>query len=280
MRKSKLTAAALAMSIIGVIMAVPAFAGEWRHEDKGWWYENDDSTYPVNQWQNINGKQYYFDSNGYMLENTTTPDGKKVGPDGALIQTESVSRITYTSDSVTQALQISDWVYEVAYGDYTYHVFEITNQSPYTISLNINESAKNSAGEIIGAESASERDIPPGSTIFVTNFFSDTSGAVGFDTVIQTKLETYYQPVLQNIGVETSKGKEKVIVKITNYGAVPAEFPEATALFFKNGKVVYVGSTYLVDADSELKPGAVITEQIQSFKDFDEVKVHVTARGK
>ena len=58
----------------------------WKQDQNGWWYQNSDGTYPTNTWKEINGKQYYFGSNGYMLSNTTTPDGYKVGVDGAWIQ--------------------------------------------------------------------------------------------------------------------------------------------------------------------------------------------------
>ncbi|MFQ8840656.1 MAG: hypothetical protein ACLR8P_06750 [Clostridium fessum] len=36
-------------------------------------------------WVFWNGKWYYLDVNGAMLVNTTTPDGKQVGEDGALL---------------------------------------------------------------------------------------------------------------------------------------------------------------------------------------------------
>ena len=80
--------------------------------------------------------------------------------------------------------------------------------------------------------------------------------------------------------METLRGDKKVIIKIMNNGSVAAQFPEATAVFFKNGKAVDVGSVYLTDGDHEIKPGAVITKEIRSYERFDEVKVHLTARGK
>lgn len=60
--------------------------GQWVQNAIGWWYDNGDGTYPSNTWKEINGKQYYFDGNGYMLHDTITPDGFQVGSDGAWVQ--------------------------------------------------------------------------------------------------------------------------------------------------------------------------------------------------
>ncbi|MCD8223537.1 MAG: hypothetical protein LUC99_01570 [Clostridiales bacterium] len=37
-------------------------------------------------WNLVNDVWYYMDESGAMLTDTTTPDGYKVGPDGAWIQ--------------------------------------------------------------------------------------------------------------------------------------------------------------------------------------------------
>ena len=58
-----------------------SLAGEWKNNDVGWWYVNNDSTYPSNMWQWIDGNHdgiaecYYFNADGYLLTNTMTPDG-------------------------------------------------------------------------------------------------------------------------------------------------------------------------------------------------------------
>lgn len=59
----------------------------WVQDNVGWWWRNADGSYPTNTWKEINGKQYYFGSDGYMLHDTTTPDGYTVGSDGAWIET-------------------------------------------------------------------------------------------------------------------------------------------------------------------------------------------------
>lgn len=98
MKKVKLF---FAVSVASAVLSMTSFAGEWKQDASGWWYQNDDGSYPTNTWKEINGKQYYFDNNGYILTNTSTPDGQKVDASGALItplfsfDTDD-AKITYT----------------------------------------------------------------------------------------------------------------------------------------------------------------------------------------
>lgn len=66
-----------------------ALAGQWKSDRTGWWYQNDDGSYPTNCWQWIDGDNngiaecYYFNGSGYMYWNTMTPDGYQVDGNGA-----------------------------------------------------------------------------------------------------------------------------------------------------------------------------------------------------
>ena len=84
--KTRILKTILSALLMSIICSFASFAGEWNQNETGWWYDNGDGTYPLNTWKEINGKQYYFDGNGYMLHDTTTPDGYQVGSDGAWIQ--------------------------------------------------------------------------------------------------------------------------------------------------------------------------------------------------
>ena len=56
-------------------VALPVYAGSWRQGPSGWWYQNDDGTYPAGGWQWIDSdgdgtaECYYFYSDGYMAYN-------------------------------------------------------------------------------------------------------------------------------------------------------------------------------------------------------------------
>jgi glucan-binding YG repeat protein len=41
-------------------------SGEWKHDDKGWWYAWSGGGCPKNKWEKIEGEWYCFDAEGYM----------------------------------------------------------------------------------------------------------------------------------------------------------------------------------------------------------------------
>lgn len=87
MKKFKLNQLIACLLVVSSVLALnPIKANaEWKENDIGWWYEENDSYYTG--WQNIDNKWYYFDSDGYM-EHDTVIDGYKLGSDGAWITDE------------------------------------------------------------------------------------------------------------------------------------------------------------------------------------------------
>ena len=88
-------------------MGMTAFAGQWVQNTTGWWWQEDNGSYPVSQWKWLDGNKdgiyecYAFDSNGYMYANTTTPDGYTVNADGAWTIGNSV-QLKYQKDMDSQ----------------------------------------------------------------------------------------------------------------------------------------------------------------------------------
>lgn len=89
-------------------MGMTAFAGQWVQNTTGWWWQEDNGSYPVSQWKWLDGNQdgtyecYAFDSNGYMYANTTTPDGYTVNADGAWTIGNSV-QLKFAKDMQNEA---------------------------------------------------------------------------------------------------------------------------------------------------------------------------------
>ena len=59
---------------------------DWFKWGKDWYYFGAKGKLVTNQWIQTNGIWYYVGDTGRMLTNTTTPDGYRVGADGAWIQ--------------------------------------------------------------------------------------------------------------------------------------------------------------------------------------------------
>lgn len=53
-------------ALLSLSTCFPIFAGEWKGNETGWWYQNDNGTNPVGTWTQIDGKWYYFKPDGYM----------------------------------------------------------------------------------------------------------------------------------------------------------------------------------------------------------------------
>ncbi len=109
-RQGNMFKGAMVMALAGAMaagMAMTSFAAGWQKNDTGWWYGTnaDNTTWHANGWQWIDSNNdgvaecYYFDANGYMLANTTTPDGYTVNADGAWTE----NGVAHTRQTGTQS---------------------------------------------------------------------------------------------------------------------------------------------------------------------------------
>lgn len=94
-----------------------------------------------------------------------------------------------------------------------------------------------------------------------------------------TARNTNYHEVQSFINVQTNIVDRKVIIIAKNKGNVAAEFVEYHCLFInKKGKVVGTGWGYLVDSDSELKPGMTEFREESCYEPFKTVELYFTGR--
>lgn len=99
-------------ALASLAMTGTAFAGTWKggegENQNKWWYDNGNGSYPSNCWQWIDGngdgtaESYYFDHNGWLLTDTTTPDGYTVNASGAWVQ-NGVVQTKKTGQAVNEA---------------------------------------------------------------------------------------------------------------------------------------------------------------------------------
>lgn len=60
----------------------------------------------VTSWKQIHGEWYYFDTNGYVLTDTTTPDGYYVDCDGVWTDSKNSSQPDFTFDATTGTITV------------------------------------------------------------------------------------------------------------------------------------------------------------------------------
>ena len=186
---------------------------------------------------------------------------------------DSHDQVTNLSDQI----DITEYSMENSIGD-TYYILIVKNNSSEVINLSSNATAKDASGKAIGSASASEDAVESGQEICLLHYFDRVTDASEFEYNLSVKKEAFYKPVLSDLSIDKSITDGKVILVVTNNGDKAAKFVEANALFFYEGELVYYGSAYITDDDSEIKSGATISSEIDSYKEFDDVKVYYSGR--
>ena len=100
--KKKATTAAI---IIGTALSVslPVYGAQWKQDSTGWWYEQDNGSYPAGGWELISGNWYYFNGSGYMQTGWIESNGEwyYCAPTGEMLHdtTQTIDGVSYTFQS-------------------------------------------------------------------------------------------------------------------------------------------------------------------------------------
>ena len=79
--RNKMFISALLTGTLAISFSITAFAGQWMKDDVGYWWQEDDGSYPVDtfEWIDADGDKvaegYYFNENGYVYDTTITGNG-------------------------------------------------------------------------------------------------------------------------------------------------------------------------------------------------------------
>lgn len=116
MKKLNIKKVGLTLSLVSAISVCSVFTAlaDWKQNETGWWYEEENGDYIKNDWKLINDKWYYFGEDGYLFTNRTTPDGYKVDNNGEITEkltereTEKTSETETTVPESTTAVEIPE----------------------------------------------------------------------------------------------------------------------------------------------------------------------------
>lgn len=183
------------------------------------------------------------------------------------------------SDSVSaDEFEVREMTFENVIGN-TMHFLIIKNNSAEIVAVNGNATALDPDNNVLSAADFSIDVLGPGEESIGYFYFDSDKSIDHVEYELDYSTDLYYTPVLSDLQVEQTINNNNVIVSVTNNGTEAAEFVEAYALFLDSeGNIVAYDNTYLVDDDSEIKPGKTIVKQLDAYEAFDTVEVYLTGR--
>lgn len=192
---------------------------------------------------------------------------------------ELVDEDTYVDEEQNLDVEIlEEYTYSDGLGWYTYHFMVIRNNSEVTVDVSTSSLAYKQDGTLISVDDASFDALGAGCTSVIYEAFDTESVVSYYETELTVSKSKYYESVIQDLSYKQNDIENGAIFQVTNNGSESARFVKGYVLFFDGEKLVDYDSTYFTDDDSELKPGATISKQMTSYKDFDRVEFYLTGR--
>ena len=107
--KKKLFKSLLLSCTLALTVPTLAFAGNWKQDFNGWWYQHENGNYPVNSWMNQNGTWYHFNEAGYMQTGWIFDQGTwyYLKPSGAMASNEWIGNYYLNASG---AMAVNTWI--------------------------------------------------------------------------------------------------------------------------------------------------------------------------
>ena len=158
----------LSDGLASALFGIKAYAGAWKQDNTGWWYQDDNGGYLTGwQWLDGNGdgtaECYYLYDNGYMAANTEVDgyllnaNGQWTSHDGKLY-TKQVSAGGQTNEpgqtggTAVQTVKMR----KIPYADIIMKAAETSNVSPYVLaSMILQEQGRDGKSDLISGTSSS-----------------------------------------------------------------------------------------------------------------------------
>ena len=176
--------------------------------------------------------------------------------------------------------EVKEYLYTNSIGSSIDYII-VKSNAEVPVKVNGNAVAKDADGNSIGAGTMSIDVIGPGETSIGYFYFDSVSDIDSVEYQLNYDTDTSYYPVISNLDVEQAWNDKNVTVTVTNNGSEPAQFVQAYALFFDvDGNVLRTSYKYVTDDDSEIKPDATLSVQLDCYKgNYDHAEVYLTGRA-
>ena len=154
---------------------------------------------------------------------------------------------------------------------FAYSVAFVTNTSDKTVDVEIDITAKDSDGEMVGSGNDQVLAVGSGQTSGLWTTFDDWRSIDSFDYVLNVK-ESSYQSIKDAVSFEHEERSDRVVISAINTGDKDADYVWVDVVFLKDGEMVNFREIMLTNSDSILPAGQTLTGEgeIYSQEGFDE----------
>lgn len=248
-------------------------------------YENGQITYSVTMYgatQTVRLEKQSDENSSTSSSPDTAPADNTIDPsantnaDMAIDSSqEAAPQKKFDGEKALSQLDVQSYDYQTRWSTYVF--LTIKNNSDYNLSISADVSFYDEDGNLVGAKSDSQEAVESGYET-ILYFTTDDENATSIECQYSIKEENRFECVLSDLSYDVSETKDKVILSVTNNGNEPAEFVEASVLFFNGDSVVDFRQSYINDDNFEIKPGKTVKKEIKSHEAFDSYKIFLSGR--
>lgn len=173
--------------------------------------------------------------------------------------------------NLSDSLKVSEYSCVVD-EQFAYYVAFVTNTSDKTVDVEINITAKDADGKMVGSGSDRVLAVGSGQTSGLWTTFDDWKSIDSFEYVLNVS-ESSYQSIKDSVSFDHNATDNRVVVSATNNGEKDAEFVWVDVVFLKNGEMVDFREIMVTNSDSVLPAGQTLTGEgeIYSQDGFAEI---------
>ena len=163
---------------------------------------------------------------------------------------------------------------------FMYYVMYVTNNSDKIVSIDLNVTALDSSGSMVGSSSDGTKAVAPGQTAGIWTTFDEWDKIDSFDYTLSVSEEKEYSPVYSDLSVDYKTTDSGIVASVTNNGTSAADYVCMDVVYLKDGKMVNFSELSFMDDNQELQPGTTLSQEGTCYSDsgFDDVVIAINGR--
>ena len=163
---------------------------------------------------------------------------------------------------------------------FMYYIMYITNTSDKVVSIDLNVTALDSSGSMVGSSGDGTKAVAPGQTAGIWTTFDEWDKIDSFDYTLSVSEEKEYDPVYSDLAIDFNTTDNGIVASVTNNGDSTADFVWMDVVYLKAGKMVGFSELSFMDDNQELQAGATLSQEGTCYSDsgFDDVAIAINGR--